>query len=162
MDNALLYYVQQNEFDLASTSGNMMIDDVDEDEWSSGLNKIYPQGWARKTIKMRRLLPKQKAFIETLFHEGAATKTKLSAEQMSQRMKNHIVNGEYYIKPEEYMQITQIRNLISRITKQSKNTAQANLVELTEDEGIEQNLDEICDIGLHSDDEDFVGFDKFD
>lgn len=75
---------------------------------------------------------------------------------VAERMKHHTVEGHYYFSTDEYLQVHQIWNLISRI-KQKK--PQQNIVSMAVDDGIEKNLDEICDLFLVSDDEDFEAFD---
>ena len=54
--------------------------------------------------------------------------------------------------------------MISRLKTQSTQTFTSTLVDVSEDDGIEENLDDICDSVLHSDSdcEDFEGFDGFD
>lgn len=109
-----------------------------------------------------KISAKQRQFVEDLFHRGAATKQKLSAEQIAQKMKDHFVNGNFYFTPEEYLQTTQIRGLIARIKKKTSDKSREIDWTMSEDDGIESNVDEIVHSVLHSDDEDFEGFDGFD
>ena len=75
-------------------------------------------------------------------------------------MKYETVNGLYYFLPEEYLQPSQIRGFITRLKKQSNYLHDSFIgVNESEEAGIEANLDTICGFALHSDDEDFEGFD---
>lgn len=112
-------------------------------------NKTYTQGWARKVRRVERMTSKQKNFIEQLFLKGT-TQSKLSAEQMTQRMRDEMVDGEYYFQPNEYLQASQIRNLIGRFKKRHYKPPNKLLV-VSEYAGIEANIEEICDEILHSD-----------
>ena len=88
------------------------------------------------------------------------TNSKLSVEQMAERMKCETVNGLYYFLPGEYLQPSQIRGFITRLKKQSNYLHDSFIgVNESEEAGIEANLDTICGFALHSDDEDFEGFD---
>lgn len=165
MDKALLYYAQQKHVQ------NVCIEDPIprfmevEDDLITELHKIYFRGWARKVRTVGKISPKQRQFIETLFHSGASSKKKLSAEQMAEKMKNHTLDGHYYFSPSEYLQVSQIRSLINRIKQKKSPLQQFTVTNMPEDDGIEENLDEILDFLLHSegsDDEDFEGFDGMD
>lgn len=91
-----------------------------------------------------------------MFTQGAATNSKLSAEQMYEKMKNSKISGNYFFQPHEYLQVKQIRNLVSRIKKKCDKKHQ---IHMSEDDGIETNLEEICESELYSDNEEFEGFD---
>lgn len=162
MDNAISYYVQQKHI-LNVSNDPLSTNYLEHQKGSTNrFLKLYPRGWARKVRKVRRFTEKQKQFLKKLFYEGAAINSKLSAEQMADRMKYDTVNGQYYFNPEEYLQPSQIRGYITRLKKQSTQT-QLNFSSISEDDGIEENLDNICDFALfelHSDDEDFEGFDE--
>lgn len=156
MDRAISHYVQQKDVQNLCNEEAMPYYKEVEDESRTDLHKVYFRGWARKVKTVGKISPKQKHFIETLFHNGPITKTKLSAEQMVAKMKNHTVNGHYFFTPSEYLQVSQVRSLISRIKKKYDPT---RIVPMSEDDGIAENLDEICDFLLESDGEDFEGFD---
>lgn len=159
-DEALLYYAKQKHLQYLphQDEGTSTLYSEQCNNSMQTFSEAYPQGWARKIRRVRRLTEKQKQFIEKLFQQGAATKSKLSAEQMSDRMRDHMINGEYYFSPDEYLEPSQIRSLISRINKQNKSQQQSTTI-MSEDDGIAQNLDEICSHMIDSDEEDFLGFD---
>ena len=71
--------------------------------------------------------------------------------------------GLYFFRPDEYLQTSQIRNLIARLKKQTY-SHQNKILVISEDDGIEANIEEICDSILYtdSDTEDFEGFDATD
>lgn len=160
MDRAIFYYAQQKDVQNVSNEDHAPEYVEHRGDSHTNLDKIYFKGWARKVRTVRRLTPKQKDFIGRLFQQGAETKSKLSAEQMAERMKYETVGDHYYFHPEEYLEPSQIRNLISRFQKQDY-THSHELSAMIEDDGIEQHLDEICDSVLYSDNEDFEGFDGF-
>lgn len=156
LDEVVLFYAQQKQLyasnDSATPSGTSesMLDV--EDFCNENYKKKFIRGWARKVRRVRRLTEKQKGFITNLFNNGASSKTKLSAEQMAQAMKDHMVDGEYYFKPDEFMEPKQIRNLISRL-KQNENQSKKSNNSLLEEDGILENIDEICDLLLDSEGE---------
>lgn len=168
MDKALLFYAQQKNVQnvpTQPTADYMQADCLaDVNSTSTALfHQTYTQGWARKVRRVVRMSSKQKDFIEQLFLKGATTKSKLSAEQMTERMKDEMIKGEYYFRPDEYLQTSQIRNLIARFKKLHYNP-QNKLLVMSEDAGIEANIEEICDAIFYSDsdEEDFAGFDVCD
>ncbi len=111
IDEALLYYARQKHLKCSSEEGtpsnytNVERTIVDHDDVSiQNFVSIFPQGWARKVRRFRRWTPKQKSFIENLFQQGASNKVKFSAEQMAERMRDHMVDGAYYFYSDEYME----------------------------------------------------------
>lgn len=157
LDKAILFYAQQkqlhasNEMATSSATSVPMLDV--EDFCNDKYKSVFTQGWARKVRRIRRLTDKQKSFITNLFKNGASSKTKLSAEQMAQLMKDKIIDGEHYFNPDELMEPKQIRNFISRLKKmesQPKNLDDR----LLEEDGILENIDEICDSLLDFDETD--------
>lgn len=182
MDKALLYYAQQkhlkNLVEGASVSNQSTAEYFIDD--NSGFLNAFPKGWARKVRKKGRITVKQKAFIEDLFNWGASNKAKLSPEQMAERMREHMVDGAYYFRPEEFLLPNQIRSLISRINRQYMTPN--SQTKLNNNDGIDEDMnavntvdsdDEQCHlvleeedviafeeyVDLQSDDEDFLGFD---
>src|ERR1700744_370208 len=152
IDEALLYYAQQKQLQhlaneetssIYADDKHMATNDCEDNDITSNFVKMYAYGWARRVRRVRRLTDKQKTFIETLFNQGAAAKTKLSAEQMAERM--HMVDGKYYFHSDEYLETSQIRSLISRINKRIK----SNPIIMSELDGIIENMDEICEYHLN-------------
>jgi len=96
---------------------------------------------SRKIRLVRRFKEKQKQYIEKLFDEGNSTNSKLSAEQMAEKIKCETVNGLYYFLPaEEYLQPSQIRGFITRLKKQSNYLHDSFIgVNESEEAGIEVN-----------------------
>lgn len=110
---------------------------------------VYPEesflvGWARRIRATNRFSAKQKNFIEKLFNDGATTKNKLSAEMMSLRMREEVRDGQHYFEPEQYLLPSQIRGLITRFSAMQKGH-QKKKQATSEEEGINANIDEICD-----------------
>lgn len=111
---------------------------------------------------MKKITPKQREFIEKLFKNGTLSKVKLSAEQMADQMKDEMVDGNYYFSPIEYLDAKRIRNIIAGLRKK-ENSSSIAATPLSEDDSIEENLDEICESVLSSvEDDDFFGFDVHD
>lgn len=159
-----MFYAHQKH--IQSTSSNVA-NSIEVDVYDilndSDYSKTYVKGWARKIRTVRKITPKQKEFIENLFKNGAQSKTKLSAEQMSELMKEEMVDGSYYFSPDEYLEPKRIRSLITTLKKKESGKKPTASQNLSEGDGIEQNLEEICNSVLDSDDEeDFLGFDKHD
>lgn len=155
IDKAILYYASQKQIQ-SSSSKAVNSNEMDDDLTDNDYTKLYVKGWARKVRTVIKITNRQREFIEKLFKNS---KAKLSPEQMAERMKEEIVDGDYYFTPVEYLQPKRIRSLISSLNKKNQ---QSLLVQqnLSEDDGIEQNLEEICDYVLDSDEEpDFFGFD---
>lgn len=122
MDEAILCYATQKHIQNTSShtpnSSQMDIDDVDcFDLNHNEYLKVYVQGWARKKRIVQKVISKQKEFIEKLFINGARAKTKSSAEQMAERMKDELVDGSYYFLPTEYLDAKRIRNIITGLRK---------------------------------------------
>lgn len=166
--NAILYYANQK-FLLNIPSGDENSNDMDVDndgDNDSEILEIYGKGWARKVRMVKKLSPKRKEFFEKLFINGAKSKTKLSAEQMVEAMKDEIVDGKYYFSPAEYLDPKRVKSLIASLTKKQKLLTTAEYSKkatkfVSQDDGIEHNIDAICDSILYSDDEaDFYGFDS--
>lgn len=63
--------------------------------------EIYESCAARKTCTMVRYTEKQLECFDNLFEVGEQTKSKLSAEQMVQRMKKYRFDGKLYFPPSE-------------------------------------------------------------
>lgn len=159
VDAAILYYARQKHIQHASSSrtavSNLM--DVDDDDLhDSDYFRFYSKGWARKVRTVQKITDKQKEFIQKLFNDGATSKTKLSPEQMASRMKDEIVDGNYYFSPAEYLDVKRIRNIISGLRRKEKISYVPAL--LSQNNDINNNIDEIIDSLLDSDDEEFFGF----
>lgn len=163
-DEAILYYAQQKHLQYSidhpmDEESSLLY--INEDSVTmSKFRTAYPQGWARKIRRVRKLTEKQTQFIEDLYHRGAMTKTKLFAEQMAEKMQEHMVGGAYYFSSYEFLEPGQIRSLISRINKRQT----MRLQELNEDDGIDENIDAICSVIDNNDDDsndnDFLAFDS--
>lgn len=69
---------------------------------------------------------------------------------MLDKMKNHMVNGQYYFCPDEYLQVSQIRNLISRIKNSKNHLEKKRYHAMLADDGVEKYLEEICDDALNN------------
>jgi hypothetical protein len=150
MDKAMLYYIKQK--NIQSVSSEVASIDYINQETSKKIAffKYFVQGWARKIRQVNRLSEKQTQYISQLFTNGESTKIKLSAEQMHQRMKHEMVGSDYYFRPDEYLEPKQIRGLISRLRIKIRNEV---VEQLTEDTGIENYIDDICDSVLDIEDE---------
>lgn len=160
MDTAILYYANQKNL-LNATSDDANPNDMYVGNDSDGeFSQLY-----RKVRTVKKLSSKHKEYFEKLFINGTRNKTKLSAEQMLEKMKDEIVDGKYYFSPAEYLDAKRIKSFISTLTKKAKSSmTSVNSTEvpifLSEDDGIEQNLEDICATILDSDgEEDFYGFD---
>jgi hypothetical protein len=156
MDNAILYYANQKQLQHsteATTSRSSLL--IADESKLLDYSRIYMKGWARKVRRVKKITAKQKNFILKLFSKGSLAKSKLSADQMAQLMKEEMVDGNYYFSPDECMEATKIRNLISRFKKGQGESA-PKLIALTEEDGIDYNMDEICDSLFESDTEDLL------
>ena len=75
---------------------------------------------------------------------------------MTERMRNHMVDGDYHLHADEYLEPSQIRNIISKISMITKFPHnQPESVAMYEYDGIGADMH---DIGLQSDDEEFHVF----
>lgn len=149
MDKAVLCYAQQKHvqnllLDTTTSGSNLNLNNVNRN-----YAQIFTRGWARKIRQAKRLTEKQKTFVTQLYLKGAASKIKLSAEQMADQMKDTMVDGEYYFRPEEYLDVKQIRSLISRLKKQDTETMQFSAT-CPDHEGILSYIDDIYDSVLDS------------
>lgn len=81
---------------------------------------------------------------------------------MAEKMKYDTVNGQYRFLPEEYLQPSQIRSLLTKFKKETnQHPSNSVFFDMPEDDGIEAQIDEICNFALYSDEEeDFIGFDS--
>jgi hypothetical protein len=151
-DKALMYYTQQkNIFNTSTEISPTQSSNYVNNATQTLFSKIYVHGWARKVRRVKNISQKQKDFIGKLFWEGT-TNFKLSAEQMAQRMKDEMLNGKYYFHPQEYMDAGRIRNMISRLKKEQRQNEQpkAKIFHQSEDDGLEANIDEICNDFINS------------
>lgn len=178
MDKAIVYYANQKH--ILNQDSNSYINEsndmvADDDLSNTVFSTMYVNGWARKVRSVTKISSKQREFITKLFLNGANSRTKLSAEQMAERMKEEMVDGNYYFSPGEYMDPKRIRNLISTLKRkqQTSSTIERDPERdnaddadgtLSEDEGIERNLESICDSMINDSDEEleFYGFDVYD
>lgn len=149
-DKAILYYAQQKHVLSSSTQTvtSPYLTDL-EDSTKANYLRIFTQGWARKVRVVKRFTPKQKDFIKHLYDRGALTKAKLSPEQMAQQLRDHMVDGKYFFKPEEYLQPKQIRGIISSLKKRDHATVEA-VLGVSEDDGVVDHIEDICDSVLYS------------
>lgn len=159
IDEAIVYYAQQKHLQASSQEPSTSTHSTHVHDSIDNFGSHYPVGWARKVRRNRRLTEKQKLFITELFLQGTSSKTKLSAEQMAVRMREHTVAGDFYFSPNEYLEPSQIRTLIYRINKKYK-SGEPQLCAMSEEDGIDEYMEEIChiysdDTDVHSDNEDF-------
>lgn len=147
IDQTLLYYARQKSIqfgatEVAAATSNDYDMDIDDEDDNHTFGQTYGRGWARKLRKVNKITTKQKDFIEKLFKSGAATKTKLSAEQMAELMHNEMVDGVYYFLPQEYLEPKRIRNLICRLDNQ---VIKNRTTPVYGDDNFESYIDDVCD-----------------
>lgn len=105
MDSIIQKYAEKkhlNDINASNSStASFLSSDVDDGSTLYFYFEHYESCAARKTCTMVRFIEKQLDFFDNLFEVGEQTKSKLSAEQMVQRMKKYRFDGKLYFPPSE-------------------------------------------------------------
>lgn len=105
------------------------------------------RGIARKTRTLVKFTSKQLNFFEGLFVNGVGSSSKLSAEQMIEKMKTHRNDGKLYFQPNEWVTPSKVKGLISRLNLKFKHSGVKRRA-IEEEEGIIEDLNDICELFL--------------